>query len=281
MDENQPGIDTEQPNSTENAGEQSESSGEEITSFTLPEPDTSAYDIMLKKIDKTMLETSDPKKFNELLDTRRKVKRQQAQEISAARAREWRRKHPDEWRNARYPDQIIERDGTVLTREGVPDQEIDRIAQDVGVTKEGGLDPEKLLGIIKAQYQKNPTLIKMLGKAMGVDKILESAGIQGGIEAGINAFEQVVKNGKSDEIAGMIGTGVASALKEKVTPWIQNAARPQQSTAMVPGAGQKFVNPQGFEYTMVNGVAMTTDGRRLWNRNGQWIDPTHAYIPGP
>jgi len=84
-------------------------------------------------------------------------------ELYVNRSRELnRRKAKHMGRPARYPDAVIDR-GEFLEREdaGIPDEEIDRIVQQVGVSKDGGLNPPQLLAAVKAPYQKNPTIVRL------------------------------------------------------------------------------------------------------------------------
>lgn len=277
IDQIQPGIELEQPDSIESNREHPGMTGEEkITPFTPQESDFAAYDIMLKKIDKSMLETSDPKEFDRLLDTRKKIRAQRGREISAAKAQEWRHKHPDEWREARYgPEEPEIREPAAPPTEA----DVDRIAQEVGVTKEGGLDPQALHGQL-TKVMSNPLY------APAARKIAKSLFGIDDLDGAIGMLGQVVADpGKSQQLGAAIGTGLAGLVHEKLDQFIKPKQQQQQTggaqaagvTTPPTGAGP-FTNSQGLQYVLRDGAAFTVDGRRMWNRNGEWVDPTRPYL---
>jgi hypothetical protein len=236
------------------------------------------YEGRLAAINAALAKTTDPDKIAELMEAKKLLRR------DAVADRQSRRRRLGIY-EAR-PRQPLEPE---IVEEGAPPtpQEVEEIAQRVGVTKAGGLDPIKFATGIKGLVDKNPGLAKTLFKAFGGDKLLADAGITGGLEAGLGLLDEIIKQGKADELAATVGNGLGALVKEKVGPWVMSKATPTAAQAPLVPAGpqQQFTNPQGLTCTFgPDGKAYAYDPAtkgfttRLWMRDGiGWIDPRLRY----
>ena len=244
--------------------------------ITLPDEES---DPRFKAINDAMSRTTDPVKLQEYTQAKKIIRADMRNErLSRKRRLGWYdRKRGEE----PYEPEIVET--------GAPPspEEVEEIAQRVGVTKAGGLDPIKFATGIKGLVDKNPGLAKTLFKAFGGDKLLADAGITGGLEAGLGLLDEIIKQGKADELAATVGNGLGALVKEKVGPWVMSKATPTPTqTPLVPaGPQQQFTNPQGLTCTFgPDGKAYAYDPAtkgfttRLWMRDGiGWIDPRLRY----
>ncbi len=287
IDEIEPGF---EPETTISSGNTASTPGEVIP---LQEPKiTQTWDILLGKIDARLAQESDPDKVDDLLETRKKIRMQKARELNAVNYAREKRRHPERYQRQeeeRYPDEIIQRDGTVLEREDTtPGELVDEIAGRVGITKTGKLDPAEFSTKLRELVKENPKLIdraKFGLRFFGVDldSILSKFGANS-VEEGLDMMDQLIKSGHGQELAAKIGDQASVFLKETVKPRVQEWASkgqslPPQATAQPNGevVGQT-INIPPIPIKMVNGLPVNGyDGFRLFRHPLGLVDPRRPY----
>jgi len=228
-------------------------------------------DRKLSKLDEELLNCTDPVRVTQLIQLKNMIRKNRNQEESRERMRLWRMQHPNAGKQ-RADDDYEEAELLPPPNE----QDVDRIAQRVGVNKEGQLDPANLHASLQ-NILKNPMTAgaaRKIAKSMfGIDDLDGAVGVLG----------QVVQNPElSTKLATEVGTGLAGFVKDKLTPFIM--PKPGSNTGIVPtsgGNGQQqsmTANQVPQPYKVVNGVPVAMDGFRLFVTPAGVVDPRQAYI---
>ncbi len=231
-------------------------SGNEVETPGAPSP-SSVYQQSLSKLDQELLATSDPVKIKELLLAKKMIRGYATREEISKRAAAERRLElidPHREPRERYDNNGYE--------QGPPSEEdVERIAQEVGVGRNGNFDPAKLhsslVGLVNNKTYGG--LAVKLAKQFGIDDLPGAIAMLG----------EVVKDPtKTHDLAAAVGSGLAGVVKEKLSPFI--TPRPQQQGAptlpatVAPGQ-QPGQRPRA------------ADGTPLFFVRGQWVDPRLPY----
>lgn len=213
-------------------------------------PEEKALTNPLAAIEEQLSKTTDPRKIADLLEARTMIKRRFAGE-RGQRSRYLRERFS---RRPREPDEIIQSEEEL----GESHYDVDRIAQEVGVGKNGSLDPQKLYSGLQG-IMKNPamkTMAQAWAKKLGIEDLDGAMGMLGQV---------VADPKKTQELATVVGTGLSGLIKDKINPFIQPRGSMIGQPITPMQAGQVGTRPTA------------PDGFPLYNVRGQWIDPRQPY----
>jgi hypothetical protein len=140
------------------------------------------------------------------------------------------------------------------------EERIGEVAQEIGISPEGKLDPGKLYHTLSGLISKNRTAANMLAKMAGIDNLDEA----------MKMFGQVISDpAKTAELGTLVGSGLTGVVKGAIDKFGSMKAPPTQ--------GPPQQGPPAGQASNALGPMRTTDGFPLFAVGGKMVDPRNPY----